>query len=101
MDLKIEKKWWFIGVVSFVTALTSIPLLISAGTWPVTGFARGLVSLMCFYTINRFFSAMGRVVVMFAFHQKIGISDHKLRIDRRMPTNHTPILLKRLGEEVC
>jgi len=70
MNLKIEKKWWFIGVVSFVTALTSIPLLISAGTWPVTGFARGLVSLMCFYTLNRLFSAMGRVVVMFAFPSK-------------------------------
>jgi uncharacterized membrane protein len=70
MDLKIEKKWWFIGMVSFVTALTSIPLLIGAGTWPVTGFAQGLVSLMCFYTLNRLFSAMGRVVVMFAFPSK-------------------------------
>jgi len=70
MNLNIEKKWWFIGMVSFATALTSIPLLIGAGTWPVTGLAQGLVFLMCFYALNRLFSAIGRVIVMFAIPSK-------------------------------
>ena len=70
MNLTIEKTWWFIGMVSFVTALTSIPLLIAAGTWPVTGFAQGVVSLMCFLTLNRLFSALGRVILIFAFPSK-------------------------------
>lgn len=62
----LEKKWWFVGALSFMTALAAIGLLTSAGVWPITGVAQAIVSFFCFLGIYRFLSALGRVIVLFA-----------------------------------
>lgn len=62
----LEKKWWFVGGVAFVTAILTIPLLTSAGILPITGVAQGLVGLLCFLCINRLVSAFGRFIAIMA-----------------------------------
>jgi hypothetical protein len=64
---KLEKKWWFAGAVSLVTALVTSPLLDSAGLLPITGFAQGLVGVICFYAVFRLLSALGRLITVLAF----------------------------------
>lgn len=63
----LEKKWWFAGAVSFATALITIPLLLGADIWPVSGFAQAVVCFFCFLVIYRALSVLGRVLVLFLF----------------------------------
>lgn len=63
----LEKKWWFVGAVSFVTALVTLPLLDSAGVFPTTGIAQVIIGLICFHTIFRLLSTFARIAVLFAF----------------------------------
>lgn len=64
---KLEKQWWFVGPVSFVTAVTTISLLMSAGIWPIAGAAQWLVSMICTFFTYRVLSVVGRAVAIFAF----------------------------------
>ncbi|GGY36608.1 hypothetical protein [Pseudoduganella albidiflava] len=63
----LEKKWWFIGTVSFLTALVTLPLLDSAGIFPTSGAAQVVIALICFHTIFRLLSTAARFAFLFAF----------------------------------
>lgn len=62
----LDKKWWFVGGATVATALTAIPLLTSAGTWPISNAAQGLVCLICFFVIARLYMALGRFIIILA-----------------------------------
>lgn len=63
----LEKKWWFVGTVSLVTALLTLPLLDSAGIFPITGVAQFVVGIICFHAIFRLLSTAARFAFLFAF----------------------------------
>ncbi|CAH0159584.1 hypothetical protein SRABI118_00725 [Massilia sp. Bi118] len=63
---RLEKKWWFILVVSFMTAFTTRYLLDAAGLPPLRSFqpAQFAVYLFCFFGVWRGFSFLGWLIAL-------------------------------------
>lgn len=64
---KLEKKWWYVGAVSLLTALMTIPLAISAGIWPITNIAQFVVYFLCFVLIARILAFLGTLVLAVSY----------------------------------
>lgn len=66
MKSNLEKKWWFIAVVTAVSAFLTIMLMDHAGNWPVKGPAQWLVYGLCFLGISRCVSFIGWLATVLA-----------------------------------
>lgn len=62
---ELEKKWWFLLVVSFFTTFSTIGLLYTAGMPPFEySAAQWAVWLLCFLGLQRCFSFLGWLAVL-------------------------------------
>lgn len=53
MSTKLGSKWWFVGLLGFLSGLLVSPLLRAAGLGPPQDWAQWLVNFLCFFAIWR------------------------------------------------
>lgn len=71
---ELEKKWWFVLVVSFFTTASTIGLLYIAGFPPFEySAAQWAVWFLCFMGLQRCFSFLGWLVVLAIAPKKIAV----------------------------
>lgn len=62
---KLERKWWFVSIVSVLTVISTIGLLHAAGLPPLRyGAAQWAVWFLCFVGLQRCFSFLGWLAVL-------------------------------------
>ena len=53
METRLGRKWWFAGLLGFLSALLTLPLLQAAGLRSLDNWAQWLVHFLCFGAIWR------------------------------------------------
>ena len=53
METRLGRKWWFAGLLGFLSALLTLPLLQAAGLRSPDNWAQWLVHFLCFGAIWR------------------------------------------------
>lgn len=60
----LGRRWWFVGLLSGLSALLTLPLLHAAGVGSPQNWAQWLVHFFCFFTIWRCLGFIGWLAVI-------------------------------------
>jgi hypothetical protein len=64
MTTSLGRKWWFAGILGFLSALLTFPLLREAGMGSRENWAQWLVYFLCFFTIWRVLGFLGWLAIV-------------------------------------